>query len=46
MEITSMQKQGQVPVTILQLDGKLDGSNYMELVEEAKETTPMACGIC
>ena len=25
-----------MPVTILQLDGKLDGSNYMQLVEEAK----------
>ena len=36
MEITCTQKQGRVPVTILQLDGKLDGSNYMQLVEEAK----------
>jgi anti-anti-sigma regulatory factor len=36
MEITSTQKQGRVPVTILQLDGKLDGSNYMQLLEEAK----------
>jgi anti-anti-sigma regulatory factor len=38
MEITSTQKQGRVPVTILQLDGKLDGSNYMQLLEEAKRT--------
>ena len=37
MDITSIQKQGRVPVTILQLDGKLDGSNYMQLVEEAKK---------
>jgi anti-anti-sigma regulatory factor len=36
MEISTTQKQGRVPVTILQLDGKLDGSNYMQLVEEAK----------
>ncbi len=36
MEITSTQKQGRVPVTILHLDGKLDGSNHMELVDEAK----------
>ena len=34
--MTSTQKQGRVPVTILQLDGKLDGSNHMELVEEVK----------
>ena len=33
---TSTQKQGRVPVTILHLDGKLDGSNHMELVEEVK----------
>jgi anti-anti-sigma regulatory factor len=38
MEIISTQKQGRVPVTILQLDGKLDGSNYMQLLEEAKRT--------
>jgi anti-anti-sigma regulatory factor len=38
MEITSTQKQGRVPVTILQLDGKLDGSNYLQLLEEAKRT--------
>ena len=36
MEMTSTLKQGRVPVTVLQLDGKLDGSNHMELVEEAK----------
>ena len=36
MEIASIQKLGQhLPVTILQLIGKLDGSNYMRLVEEA-----------
>jgi anti-anti-sigma regulatory factor len=37
MEIASIQKIGQhLPVTILQLVGKLDGSNYMQLVNEAK----------
>jgi anti-anti-sigma regulatory factor len=36
MNIIVTQKQGRVPVTVLQLIGKLDGSNYMELVEEAK----------
>jgi len=37
MEIASIQKLGQhLPVTVLQLNGKLDGSNYMQLVEEAK----------
>jgi anti-anti-sigma regulatory factor len=36
MEMTSRQIQGRVPVTILQLDGKLDGSNYLQLFEEVK----------
>jgi len=36
MDITITQKQGRLPVTVLQLTGKLDGSNYMQLVEEAK----------
>jgi anti-anti-sigma regulatory factor len=36
MNITTFQKQGRVPVTVLQLNGKLDGSNYMQLVEEAQ----------
>jgi anti-anti-sigma regulatory factor len=37
MNITTVQKQGRVPVTILQLEGKLDGSNYKQLVEKARE---------
>jgi anti-anti-sigma regulatory factor len=36
MNITITQKQGRVPVTVLHLEGKLDGSNYMQLVEEAR----------
>jgi anti-anti-sigma regulatory factor len=35
MGIISIQKQGHVPVTILQLSGKLDGSNYTELIDHA-----------
>ena len=38
MEIASIQKLGDhLPVTILQLSGKLDGSNYLQLVDEAKK---------
>jgi anti-anti-sigma regulatory factor len=36
MNITSSLKQGRLPVTILQLTGQLDGSNYMQLIEEGK----------
>ena len=38
MDISVVQKQGRVPVTVLQLVGKLDGSNYMQLIEQAKST--------
>ena len=37
MNINMLQKQARVPVTILELAGKLDGSNYLQLVEEAKK---------
>jgi anti-anti-sigma factor len=38
MEIEIMQKLGQhLPVTVVQLSGKLDGSNYLQLVDKAKE---------
>ncbi len=36
MNTITFEKQGQVPVTVLQLIGKLDGSNYMQLVDEAR----------
>ena len=36
MNIHLLQKQGRVPVTVLQLVGKMDGSNYMQLIDEAK----------
>jgi anti-anti-sigma regulatory factor len=35
MNITNTQKQGRVLVTVLHLVGKLDGSNYMQLIDEA-----------
>ena len=37
MNITVTQKQGRVPVTLLELDGKLDGSNYQQLLDEAQK---------
>ena len=37
MEMNSRQIQGRVPVTILQLAGKLDGSNYVEMFDEVKK---------
>jgi anti-anti-sigma factor len=36
MNIIVTHKQGRVRVTVLQLIGKLDGSNYLELIEEAR----------
>jgi anti-anti-sigma factor len=38
MNINNIQKQGRVPVTILELSGKMDGSNYMLLVDETKNS--------
>jgi anti-anti-sigma regulatory factor len=37
MNITITQKQGRVPVTLLELDGKLDGSNYQQLLVETQK---------
>jgi anti-anti-sigma regulatory factor len=37
MSTIIFQKQGRVPVTVLQLIGKLDGSNYMQLIDEARK---------
>ncbi len=33
MDLIVHQTQGQVPVTVLAIDGKLDGSNYQELID-------------
>lgn len=37
MNLTVSQHQGKVPVTILHVQGKLDGSNYKELIARAEE---------
>ena len=37
MSTNIIQKQGRVLVTIVQLIGKLDGSNHMQLIEEARK---------
>lgn len=36
MEITIEQKQGRVPVTVMKLNGNLDGSNYQEVISKGK----------
>jgi|SRR6266498_2615161 anti-anti-sigma regulatory factor len=38
MDISVSQVQGNVPVTILKLDGQLDGQNYQDLITKAQET--------
>jgi len=37
MEITSSVIRGTVPVTVLHLDGRMDGSNYQELIDMARK---------
>ena len=37
MEITVMQEQGRVPVTIISLAGHLDGQSYQSLIQKARE---------
>ena len=37
MNIAVSQMQGNVPVTILKLDGQLDGQNYQDLISKAQE---------
>ena len=37
MGTNTFQQQGRVSVTVMQLIGKLDGSNYMQLIEEARQ---------
>ena len=37
MNISVSQAQGNVPVTVLKLDGQLDGQNYQELIAKAQE---------
>lgn len=37
MNISVSQVQGKVPVTIIKLDGELDGQTYQNLIEKARE---------
>lgn len=37
MDISVSQMQGSVPVTVLKLDGQLDGQNYQDLIAKAQE---------
>ena len=37
MNISVSQTQGSVPVTMLKLDGQLDGQNYQDLIAKAQE---------
>jgi anti-anti-sigma regulatory factor len=36
MNITSSKAEGRVPVTVIRVDGQLDGQSYMELIDMAK----------
>ena len=37
MDISVSQASGRVPVTVLKLDGQLDGQNYQDLIAKARE---------
>jgi anti-anti-sigma regulatory factor len=37
MNISASQAQGNVPITVIKLDGQLDGQNYQELIAKARE---------
>jgi anti-anti-sigma factor len=37
MNISISQAQGNVPVTVIKLDGQLDGQNFQELIAKAQE---------
>lgn len=37
MNISVSQAQGNVPITLIKLDGQLDGQNYQELISKAQE---------
>ena len=37
MNISVSQAQGNVPVSVIKLDGQLDGQNYQELISKAQE---------
>lgn len=37
MNISVSQAQGNIPVTVIKLDGQLDGQNYQELITKSQE---------
>lgn len=37
MDISVSQAEGKIPVSVLKLDGQLDGQNYQELIARAQE---------
>lgn len=37
MNISTLQVQGKVPVTIVKLEGQLDGQNYQDLINKGRE---------
>jgi anti-anti-sigma regulatory factor len=37
MNITVSQAQGRVPVTVIQVEGQMDGQNYRDLIDKAQE---------
>lgn len=37
MDISVSQEQGKVPVTVIKLDGQLDGQTYQDLIAKARE---------
>ena len=37
MSISVSQKQGRVPVSVISLEGRLDGQNYLELIAKGQE---------
>ncbi len=37
MDISVSQQQGNVPVTVLKVDGQLDGQSYQDLIAKARE---------
>ena len=44
MNISTSQAQGKVPVTVIKIDGQLDGQNYQELIMKAQEL--YNAGVC
>ena len=43
MEFMTMQAKGRVPVTVLKTTSNIDGSNYQQLIDEAKAAYKAGC---